>query len=98
MGLVDKVKAQASVLAERAQEAGKAGQAKLEALQAKRKADALLAELGKIVYEAHGGRGAPGDDARRSDIIEQLAQYEAEYGRIGSEEGLADEQAGDGRL
>lgn len=85
MGLMDRMKAQASHMAERAQEAGKVGQAKIEALQARRKADALLTELGRIAYEAQSGRGAPGDDARKADIIEQLHQYEAEYGPLGND-------------
>jgi hypothetical protein len=85
MGLMDKVKAQATQIAEKAQEAGKVGQAKLDALQSKRKADSLLEELGKITYEAHEGRGGPGDEARASDLIEQLRQYEAEYGLLGSD-------------
>jgi hypothetical protein len=85
MGLMDRMKAQASQIAERAQEAGKVGQAKLEALQARRKADALLTELGRITFDAQSGHGAPGDDARRTDIIEQLHQYEAEYGPLGAE-------------
>ena len=41
MGFMDKVKAQATVLAEKAQEGAKAGQAKLSDMQAKKHADAL---------------------------------------------------------
>ncbi|HTW99505.1 MAG TPA: hypothetical protein VMD59_12040 [Acidimicrobiales bacterium] len=85
MGLMDRMKAQATQLAKGAQEAGKVGQAKLEALQAKRKAEGLLTELGRITYEAQKGTGSPGDDAKRADIIGQLNQYEAEYGPIGAE-------------
>ncbi len=103
MGLMDRMKAQASQIAERAQEAGKVGQAKLEAMQARRKADALLTELGRIAFDAQAGRGAPGDDARRADIIEQLHQYEAEYGPLGSDTpsarsdgSVSDEPGGDG--
>jgi len=87
MGLMDKVKAQATQIAERAQEAGKVGQAKIEALQAKRKADSLLEELGRITFESHTGRGAPGDEGRVADIVEQLRQYEAEFGPIGADAG-----------
>lgn len=85
MGLMDKVKAQATQVAAKAQEAGKVGQAKIEAVQARRKADALLEELGKITYDAHEGRGAPGDEKRAADLVEQVRQFEAEYGTIGSE-------------
>jgi hypothetical protein len=82
MGLMDKVKAQATQLAEKAQEAGKAGQAKLEQVQARRKADSQLEELGRINFEARTGRAAPGDEARAVELVEQLRRYEAEYGPI----------------
>ncbi|HUZ19755.1 MAG TPA: hypothetical protein VMU75_04185 [Acidimicrobiales bacterium] len=82
MGLMDKVKVQATQLAEKAQEAGKAGQAKIEALQAKRKADSLLHELGSITFHARTDRGSPGDDGRIADLVEQLRQYEAEHGPV----------------
>ena len=42
MGLLDKVKAQATQVAGKAQEAGRAGQAKLEEVQARRRVDTLL--------------------------------------------------------
>ena len=82
MGLMDKVKAQATQLAEKAQEAGKAGQAKLDAIAARRRADALLTELGRITYCARAERAAAGDEQRAGDLVEQLRQYEAEYGPI----------------
>ena len=50
MGFMDKVKAQATTLAEKAQEGAKAGQAKISEMQAKKHADSLLLELGGIVY------------------------------------------------
>jgi hypothetical protein len=50
MGLMDKVKSQATQLAEKAQQAGQAGQAKIAEVQGKRKVDALLLELGGITY------------------------------------------------
>ena len=103
MGLMDKVKAQATQIAEKAQEAGKVGQAKLEAVQARRKADALLAELGSIVFDSRVGRGTPGDEKRTAQLVEQLRQYEAEYGPLGGAGGApADDvpnaRHGDGSL
>ena len=82
MGFMDKVKAQAEVGLAKATEAGKAGQAKLDAAQAKRKADGLLRDLGAATYADHAGRGTEQtvDDATR--IIGELEQYEAEYGPI----------------
>ena len=71
MGLMDKVKSQATQLAEKAQQAGQAGQAKLAEVQSKRKADALLLELGGITYTQRMGRAAatagahPGDRDHR---------------------------------
>ena len=82
MGLMDKVKAQATQLAEKAEQAGKAGQAKLESLQAKRRADGMLADLGAITYAQKNGKSSPGDEARITDLVSQLRQYEAEYGPI----------------
>ena len=57
MGLMDKVKASAEVGLAKAGEAGKAGQAKLDAVQAKHKADGLLRDLGAAVYAEHQGQG-----------------------------------------
>lgn len=82
MGFMDKVKSQAAQLAEKAQEATKAGQARLDALQAKRKADQLLAQLGLLTYEAHEGRARPGADAETASLIDQLRQHEAAHGLL----------------
>jgi len=82
MGFMDKVKAQATVLAEKAQEGAKAGQAKLSEIQAKKHADALLLELGGIVYTQQAGRAAPDADAKISDLVGQLRQFESEHGPI----------------
>jgi hypothetical protein len=82
MGLMDKVKASAEVGLAKATEAGKAGQAKLDAAQAKHKADGLLRELGLAAYADHQGKATDqttGDVAR---IIGELDAYEAEYGPI----------------
>jgi hypothetical protein len=64
MPLFDKVKAQAGQVAQKAQEAGKAGQAKLDQAQAKRKADALLRDLGAAVYAERSGHASPGKRKR----------------------------------
>ncbi len=82
MGLLDKMKAQAGQVADKAQQAGKAGQAKLEALQARRRADGLLADLGRITYQAAVDRPMPDETTRRADLVEQIRQYEAEYGSL----------------
>ncbi|MGD1011860.1 MAG: hypothetical protein ABR925_04925 [Acidimicrobiales bacterium] len=82
MGLMDKVKAQASVLAEKAQEGAKAGQAKLSDLQAKRHADSLVFEMGGIAYFQQTGRAPANADARISELVVELRQYEAEHGPL----------------
>jgi len=82
MGFMDKVKAQATVLAEKAQEGVNVGQAKISALQAKRQGDALLLEFGGLTYLKAAGR-PPGDaDAQIARVADQLRQFEAEHGPV----------------
>jgi hypothetical protein len=83
MGLMDKVKAQATQLADKAQQAGQAGQAKLADLQAKRKGDALLLELGGEVYSQKVGRSDNGADTRFAGLVARLQAFEAEHGTLG---------------
>jgi hypothetical protein len=82
MGFMDKVKAQATVLAEKAQEGAKAGQAKLSEIQAKKHSDALLLELGGIVYTQQAGRASADADARVTELVAELRQFEAEHGQV----------------
>ena len=82
MGLMDKVKATAEVGLAKASEAGKAGQAKLDAAQAKHKADGLLHDLGAAIYAKHTGKGSDENTAQAERIVEELKAYEAEYGPI----------------
>jgi hypothetical protein len=74
MGLLDKAKDQASKLADKAQEAGKAGQEKLKDVQAKRQADGLLRDLGAAVWA-----GRADDEAAAR---ERLQAHEAEHGPV----------------
>ncbi|HUY21120.1 MAG TPA: hypothetical protein VMV22_02145 [Acidimicrobiales bacterium] len=82
MGLMDKVKSQATQLAEKAQQAGQAGQAKLAEVQAKRKADALLLELGGISYHQRVGRADAGAEARAAELVGMIQAHEAEHGAV----------------
>ncbi len=84
MGLMDKVKATAEVGLAKASEAGKAGQAKLDAAQAKHKADGLLRDLGAAIYADHLGKGSDENTKQAERIVEELKAYEAEYGPIGA--------------
>ncbi len=84
MGLMDKVKASAEVGLAKATEASKAGQAKLDAAQAKHKADGLLRDLGVAVWVEQVGRGTDQSKSDIERIAGELKAYEAEYGPIGS--------------
>jgi len=79
---MDKVKAQATQLADKAQQAGQAGQAKLADIQAKRKGDALLLELGGITYTQRMGRADAGAEVRATEIIGLVQAFEAEHGPV----------------
>ena len=92
MGIMDKVKEQATQIADRAQQAGQVGQAKLAELQAKRKADGLLLELGGIVYSERAGHPVPDSESRAASVVAQLQAHEAEYGPVKlASNGAADE-------
>jgi len=78
MALFDKVKAQAEQVAQRAQEVGKAGQAKLDQAQAKRQEDSLLRDLGAAVY-AERTRQAGADSASEIDrLIAEITSLRTE--------------------
>lgn len=82
MGIMDKVKAQATQIADKAQQAGQVGQAKIAEIQAKRRSDALLLELGGLVYTERAGRAAPDTETRIAGVVARLQAYEAEHGQV----------------
>ncbi|MHB8439792.1 MAG: hypothetical protein ACYDD4_11615 [Acidimicrobiales bacterium] len=82
MGLMDKVKSQATQIADKAQQVGQTGQAKIAEVQAKRRADALLTELGGLCYSDKVGRSQPDGQTRTAAIVAQLQAHEAEHGQI----------------
>lgn len=82
MGLMDKVKAQATQIADKAQQAGAVGQAKIAELQAKRRADALLLELGGLLYLERTDRALPDTESRASGVVARLQAHEAEHGPV----------------
>lgn len=92
MGFMDKVKAQADQLAVKAQHGVAQGQAKFEELQNKRKADALLRDLGAAVYAAQrtGGEHEPIEKA-----LAALDAHVAEHGPIDTEAGASTPDAPD---
>jgi hypothetical protein len=80
MGLMDKVKAQATQLAQKTQETARDGLAKFDQAQANRRADALLRDLGVLVYAERTGRGTPDSQAQTDRLIQEISAHEAENG------------------
>lgn len=79
MGLMDKVKAQAEVAIAKGKEGVAQGQAKLDALQAKKQADALLRDLGAAYYAQQRAGGSA--DAVAAALAKVVA-HEAEHGGV----------------
>jgi hypothetical protein len=82
MGLLDKVKESAAQATALAKDAAQKGQAKLDEVQAKRAADALLRDLGAAAYAEKVGRSGPTSSADVDRILAQLEQHEQEHGPI----------------
>ena len=78
MGFMDKVTAQATTLAGKAQETIKEGQAKLEHGQAAQHQEALLRDLGAQVFLDRTGRGTPETSAEIERLLAELREGEAE--------------------
>lgn len=77
MGLMDKVKEQAGQVAAKAKEAAKAGEAKLEEVQAKRRMNALLRDLGAAVYAERTGKGTAQTASETERLLAELRDLEA---------------------
>jgi hypothetical protein len=77
MGLMDRVRAQATELAQKTQDTAKA---KLDEAQAKRRADTLLRSLGAAVFAERTGRGIPGSQEQIDKLVADLSAHEAETG------------------
>jgi hypothetical protein len=80
MGLMDKVKAQANQLAQKTQEAAQEGKARLDQAQAGRRGDALLRQLGALVFAERTGRGTPDSPAKIDQLITTISAHEKENG------------------
>jgi hypothetical protein len=77
MGFMDKVKAQATVLADKAQTGVQQGQTKLQEMQSGKQADHLLRELGAYVFLSERGRIQPDSETKVAAIMGQLDAIEA---------------------
>lgn len=80
MGLMDRVKEQAAVLAQQAQEAAREGRVKLDQAQAKRRADAMFRDLGAALYAERTGRAGPDNAAKMERLVNALKRQEEEQG------------------
>jgi hypothetical protein len=80
MGLMDKVRAQATQLAQKTQEAAQEGKARLDQAQANRRGDALLRQLGALVFADRTGRGTPDSQARIDQLISAISAHEQQNG------------------
>ena len=80
MGLMDRVKAQAAQLAQQAQEAAQEGRARIDQVQAIRRGDALLRQLGAAVLAERTGRGNADSQARIDQLITEISAYERDNG------------------
>jgi hypothetical protein len=80
VGLMDKFKEQASQLAEKTQEAARDGKVRFDQAQAMRRADAMLRNLGALVYAERTGRAAPDTQAQQERLISDISAHEAQNG------------------
>ena len=79
MGLLDKMKDQASQALEKATQATVAGQAKLDSLATKRKIDSLLREIGLAFYRDRISE-QPLNQADIDNSVSQISQIEQSSG------------------
>ena len=75
VGLIDRVKQQASALAQQANE----GMAKLDNLPAQRRADVLLRSLGIAILADRTGRAAADNEAQITQMVAEITQHERQY-------------------
>jgi hypothetical protein len=82
MGFLDKVKEGAAQASSAAKDAAQKGQAKLDAMQAKKAAEGLLRDLGAAAYAEKTGRAPANHSAEIDRILAALEQHEQENGQI----------------
>ena len=96
MGLMDKVRAQGTQIAQMAQETAREGKVKLDQANAKRRADAMFRDLGATVYAERTGRGTPDSKDKIDRLVEALSRQEASQG-LGDPDGTAPGSTGAGQ-
>ena len=95
MGLMDKVRAQGTQIAQMAQETAREGKVKLDQANAKRRADAMFRDLGATVYAERTGRGTPDSKDKIDRLVEALSRQEASQG-LGVPDGTAPDSTASG--
>jgi hypothetical protein len=91
MGLMDKVKAQATVLADKAQTGVQQGQTKIQEMQAGRQVDHLLRDLGAYAFLSERGRPQPDSEAKVAELMSRLDDLEAGGAAVTISDGSVDE-------
>jgi hypothetical protein len=76
MGFMDKVRSQATQLAEKAQEGLHTGKEKLDEMQERKRATGLLQELGAAVYREQTGRGTAATSGDKQRLVSELKEIE----------------------
>src|SRR4051812_40517492 len=79
---MDKVKQQATQVAQKGKEGVKAGQAKMEQAQSKKRGDALLRDLGATFYAEKTGKGTPQTAAEIERLLAEIRAHEDEHGTV----------------
>jgi len=82
MGLMDKVKQQATAASVMAKDAAQKGQTKLGEVQSKKSADATLKDLGAAYYATRTGRATPSTEADIERLVTTLQAHESEHGAL----------------
>ena len=82
MGFLDRVKEQAATATAVAKDAAQKGQAKLDEIQNKRAADALLRDLGAAAYAEQSGRTTTTTAADIERLVGALHEHEEAHGPI----------------
>jgi hypothetical protein len=82
VGFLDKVKEGAAQATAAAKDAAQKGQAKIDELQAKKQADALLRDLGAATYAEKAGRAPANNAAEIERLISALESHEHDNGQI----------------
>jgi hypothetical protein len=77
---MDRVRAQATQIAQQAQEAAQEGKARIDQAQAGRRGDMLLRQLGALVFAERTGRGTADSEARIEQLISDISAYESQNG------------------